>query len=159
KLSTNLLPGEIRLERLVRAKKPWAVAAAGLLLLGLGASAFGNYLNERPFKAAEVTKAMKDSGSVADRANANQAAFEKAKSDAQKEEEALKAIVAGQFERLNWVRLLKFISEAVPQPDAGLRKPEQPGSLPPEVVQRYWEHKPDPRESPRPKGIRYLSGK
>src|SRR5262249_36316792 len=37
KLSTNLLPSEIRLERLVRAKKPWAVAASGLLLLGLGA--------------------------------------------------------------------------------------------------------------------------
>ncbi len=35
KLQTNLLPGEIRAERVVRAKKPWAVAAAALLLLGL----------------------------------------------------------------------------------------------------------------------------
>src|SRR5262245_56550103 len=49
RLVTNLLPGEIRIERLVRAKKPWAVAAAGLLLVGLGGMALGNYLNERPY--------------------------------------------------------------------------------------------------------------
>src|SRR5262249_36175407 len=35
RLITNLLPPEIRLERLVRAKKPFAAAAAGLLLVGL----------------------------------------------------------------------------------------------------------------------------
>ena len=34
RLQTNLLPHEIRVERLIRAKKPWAVAAAAALLLG-----------------------------------------------------------------------------------------------------------------------------
>ena len=35
----------------MRAKKPWAVAAAGVLLVGLGAAALGNYLDERPYTA------------------------------------------------------------------------------------------------------------
>src|SRR6516225_6112090 len=33
RLVTNLLPGEIRIERMVRAKKPWAVTAAACLLI------------------------------------------------------------------------------------------------------------------------------
>ena len=36
KLSTNLLPREIMTERMIRAKKPWAVAALAALALGLG---------------------------------------------------------------------------------------------------------------------------
>jgi type IV pilus assembly protein PilM len=36
KLSTNLLPREIMTERMIRAKKPWAVAALAALTLGLG---------------------------------------------------------------------------------------------------------------------------
>ena len=34
RLSTNLLPTEIRMDRLIRAKKPYAAAAAALLLIG-----------------------------------------------------------------------------------------------------------------------------
>lgn len=36
KLKTNLLPSEITQFRMIRAKKPWAIAAAALLLIGLG---------------------------------------------------------------------------------------------------------------------------
>src|SRR5437763_293409 len=54
KLVTNLLPGEIRLERLVKAKKPWAVAAAALLLLGAAGYAVGSYLEIRPYIAPAV---------------------------------------------------------------------------------------------------------
>src|SRR5262245_55135524 len=45
RLITNLLPNEIRLERLIRAKKPWAVAASALLVVGLAGGALGNFLN------------------------------------------------------------------------------------------------------------------
>ena len=34
-LSTNLLPPEIERVRLIRAKKPWALAASALVMLGL----------------------------------------------------------------------------------------------------------------------------
>lgn len=42
-LHTNLLPEEIVTKRLVKAKKPWAVAAAALLLSGLTINYFGYY--------------------------------------------------------------------------------------------------------------------
>jgi len=64
RLVTNLLPGEIRLERLIRAKKPWAVAAASLLLFGLGGMALGSYLNERPYAAPEVEDAIKQATTI-----------------------------------------------------------------------------------------------
>src|SRR3954449_7439661 len=42
-LRTNLLPDEIITTRLVKAKKPWAVAAVALLLLGLTINYFAHY--------------------------------------------------------------------------------------------------------------------
>ena len=42
KIKTNLLPREIANDRMVRAKKPWAVGAAAVVLLGLSVS-FGSH--------------------------------------------------------------------------------------------------------------------
>jgi len=42
-LRTNLLPDEIITTRLVKAKKPWAVAAVALLLVGLTINYFAHY--------------------------------------------------------------------------------------------------------------------
>lgn len=130
KLITNLLPGEIRLERLIRSKKPWAVAAAGVLLIGLGGMALGNYLNERPFSAPIVETAIKKANDTAGRASSMESAFQTAKTNALKEEEAVKSIVAGQAERLNWLKLYRFISDAIPQPDGK--------NLPPDTVDEYF---------------------
>ncbi|MFO0879653.1 MAG: type IV pilus assembly protein PilM [Gemmataceae bacterium] len=145
RLITNLLPSEIRLERLIRSKKPYAVAGAALLLLGLGGVALGNFLDQRPYTAPAVEQAIKKATDTAGRASAMQRAFETAKSDAQKEEEAVKSIVAGQAERLNWMHLLQFLGGVIPQPDGS--------NLPPEVKKVYWE------ERPRRKGGIVMSGK
>src|SRR5262249_31845067 len=41
RLTTNLLPQEIQFDRMIRAKKPWSVAAAAAILLGVGVASFG----------------------------------------------------------------------------------------------------------------------
>src|SRR5207244_7584416 len=41
RLQTNLLPHGIRTERQIRAKKPWAVATAAALMLGISATPAG----------------------------------------------------------------------------------------------------------------------
>src|SRR5262249_31281699 len=46
RLQTNLLPQDIQMERLVRAKKPWAVTAAAAVLLGTAALTFGYYMQD-----------------------------------------------------------------------------------------------------------------
>src|SRR6185503_13901137 len=44
-LRTNLLPEEIITTRLVRAKKPWAVAAVAVLLVGMTVNYFSHYMS------------------------------------------------------------------------------------------------------------------
>ena len=46
-IHTNLLPGEIITKRLVKAKKPWAVAAAALLLTGMAVNYASHYSSWR----------------------------------------------------------------------------------------------------------------
>jgi type IV pilus assembly protein PilM len=123
RVATNLLPGEIRMERLVKAKKPWAVAAAGVLLVALAGAALGSYLDQRPYLSKSVSDAVSAAESAAKRANEQAAKVEAAKKRAKREEEDYKAIVAGQSERLNWAALLKYITECIPQPD-GKNLPE-----------------------------------
>jgi type IV pilus assembly protein PilM len=124
RLLTNLLPPEVRMERLVRAKKPWAVAAASLLLLSLGGMALGSYLTQRTYSAPHVQQAVKSANKATDDVKAKQKLFDDAKAAANKEEVAVKSIVAGQFERENWLNLIRFISDCVPQPDGRNLTPE-----------------------------------
>src|SRR5205085_2824692 len=69
-LRTNLLPDEIITTRLVRAKKPWAVAAVALLLVGLTVNYFAHYASllsandKDPIMAAALTAAKGIKGEV-----------------------------------------------------------------------------------------------
>ena len=56
--TTNLLPPEIRMDRLIRAKKPWAVAAAAALLLGTGALALGSGLELKSVSDPSIEKGL-----------------------------------------------------------------------------------------------------
>ncbi len=98
RLVTNLLPGEIRFDRLVRAKKPWVVTAAASCCWH-AAMALDAYLEYRSFGHPEVLSAEKKakdaSGTVTDAENA----FQKAKAQAKAEERAVPSIVAGQARR------------------------------------------------------------
>src|SRR4029078_12786715 len=64
-LRTNLLPDEIITTRLVKAKKPWAVAAVALLLLGLTINYFMHYAalltanNEDPQMSRQISEARR----------------------------------------------------------------------------------------------------
>jgi type IV pilus assembly protein PilM len=146
KLQTNLLPPELAQERLIRAKKPAAVAASALLLVGLGASLLGAGLTARTYGSPKVEAAIKTSNGVADQAKQAESKFGSTKSAALAEDDAVKAIVAGQFERENWLQLTKFLSDVIPQPDGS--------NLPPQYRKRYWEDMPTPR-----KGQTVYSGK
>jgi type IV pilus assembly protein PilM len=147
KLITNLLPGEIRIERLVKAKKPWAAAAAGLLIVGLAGAAAGNYFDLRPYIAPSVKTAIDRAKKAKSSADSSNSAFDSSKQGALKEEEAVKAIVAGQAERRNWLELPRFINICIPQPDGS--------NLPPEVKDRYFEKRP----VGLPSGVFAMSGK
>jgi type IV pilus assembly protein PilM len=117
KLQTNLLPQEIQRERMIRAKKPWAVAAAAALFLGAGAMVFGYAMNYRAVSAgsikSELTKAASTFSEVGKRnSEADARAKEVGDYTAQ-----VKGVIAGKDEQLNWIKLNEYISACLPQPD------------------------------------------
>ena len=117
RLLTNLLPNEIRVARLVRGKKPWAVAAAALLLLGPGALAFKSYREARVYLAPEVTSAITTAKGVTDDVTKKDSEYTSAQTAAYKERDAVYSIIAGQPEFKNWVEMTKFVNDCLPQPD------------------------------------------
>jgi type IV pilus assembly protein PilM len=145
RLITNLLPGEIRIERLVKAKKPWAVAAAAALLLGGGALLLSYHLENRPYADPAVKKAEDDAKAAVKKAADAEDRYKKTRAAAEAEEEAVKSIVAGQMERKNWLDLLKFIDDAVPRPDGT--------NLPPAVHNKYMVEKPAEKGHPTPHDV------
>ncbi len=118
RLQTNLLPGEIRAERAVRGKKPWAVAAAALLMIGLGGLGFSYYLGFQAYGAPVVAQAETKANNDAKTAAANEKKFTDIQAAALKEEDAVKSIIAGQAERKNWLELTHYLfNVALPNPD------------------------------------------
>ncbi len=123
-LHTNLLPDEIVTTRLVKAKKPWAVAAAALLLAGFTINYFGHYSSlmtadvTDPQMARELSaasSAASQAKTLTDTHTNLTAQFDKIKTIG----DNLQSNVDG---RLLWLELLKAVDSALPK---DTRPPEQ----------------------------------
>ena len=118
RLQTNLLPPEIQFDRIVRAKKPWAVTAAASLLVGVLATTIHYSLQYRAVAAESVEEAIKNGEVVAKKAADEKSNFDRKQSEVTKKENELRDIFYGSDERLNWLMLIKYINDALPQPGA-----------------------------------------
>ena len=116
-LRTNLLPDEIITTRLVKAKKPWAVAAVALLLVGLTINYFMHYAalltanKDEPLMAAQLNaaKAIASTAGNFTTENTNLVGqFDKVVTTAKN----LQSNVDG---RLLWLELFKAIDAAIPK--------------------------------------------
>jgi type IV pilus assembly protein PilM len=141
RLVTNLLPSEIQLDRKIREKKPWAIAAAACLLLGLGvmtlgysvkSNALGNPLATSGSDVVySAVKAADDAVKLAGAKNTEASTRKKEVDDTTND---VKSIIAGKDERLNWIELNKFINVCLPQPSGvNLTNPSRPNQL------QYWK--------------------
>jgi type IV pilus assembly protein PilM len=130
RLVTNLLPGEIRIERMVRAKKPWAVTAAACLLFTAGAMALDACMEYQSYGDKQVVEAEGKTKASIDNLAKAEASFKKAHDEAEAEERAVRAIVAGQAEQCNWLKINQLIGTLIPQPDGV--------NFPPEFHKDYW---------------------
>jgi len=115
RIRTNLLPPEIRTERIIRAKKPWAAAAAAALLLGTGALATGYAVQLNKTADAQLKAARKQAADAAAAADAQESTIKQKETELEKAKGDVKVIVKGQDERLNWVRLNEVIATALPR--------------------------------------------
>jgi type IV pilus assembly protein PilM len=116
-VATNLIPKEVLKERLIRSKKPWAVAAAAALLMGFAGNLLfaGNrwsYVHpdkwQSAMSAAESTKKTSDTQISNDKTQQNQV-------------ELLKTIgsevSSSSDRRLLWMELVTALSHALERPD------------------------------------------
>jgi len=58
KLQTNLLPYDVRVERLVRGKKPWAAMAAAAMLVAVAGLSFGKNLEKAGISSPDIGQAL-----------------------------------------------------------------------------------------------------
>jgi type IV pilus assembly protein PilM len=119
---TNLLPQEIAQERFIRAKKPWAVAAAAVLLLLAPPLLLGYAANLRAWTNKRVTDAAGSLKNAVSAARSDVDNFDKATAAADDAKRKVLAMAGGINERLNWMHLNAFIDETLPQPDDGYGK-------------------------------------
>jgi type IV pilus assembly protein PilM len=129
RLVTNLLPGEIRTDRLIRAKKPYGVAAAAALLVGTAGLALGYGATYKSVADPAITKAMDTAKSAVGRVGEQETKFTSATGAISDSKKLVKAVVSGQDERLNWIRLYEVLGAALPRPGDGA----DPGNMRPEV--------------------------
>ncbi len=126
-LRTNLLPPEIEQVRLIRAKKPWVLAASALIMLGLSALFFSDYtalakVSTDAFKSA-VVKAKGTSG----RGAGYKSAFDAAKGewDAQYKQGA--DLIINDADRARWPAFLQTLNGYIPDPLQRWDSPNEPG--------------------------------
>ncbi|OAI54270.1 hypothetical protein AYO44_15245 [Planctomycetaceae bacterium SCGC AG-212-F19] len=118
RLRTNLLPQEIRMDRLVRSKKPWAVAAAAALLLGVGGLAYCTRIEHDAYAHDDIKAVIKSVGNPAiEDAKKHNKEYQDEWKKAEDLKSSIRTIVAGQNERLNWLKLNRFINDCLPRPD------------------------------------------
>jgi len=123
KLNTNLLPKEILTERLIRAKKPWALATAAALMLAFAVNFFFEYAQwykvHPTMEREEVT--WEEATQRVDDVQGELSQNEQEDADRVKRLEdqvALGKELSGNSDRrLLWLELLKAINRALPQDD------------------------------------------
>ncbi len=137
-IHTNLLPKEIVKERLIKRKKPWAVAALATLILGCGIS-FGAYslamgsVDKNSWKqAAEKADSVEgDSKTIKRDASAAESNF--------KATDLIGQHLVGNVEgRIRWLELMKAIDQCLPrnEPKKGTAKGIDNNALIQEIADR-----------------------
>jgi type IV pilus assembly protein PilM len=116
RLSTNLLPTEIRMDRLIRAKKPYAAAAAAALLLGTVVISAGYATPYARINDSSIDKAMDETKKAGKAFSTQDTNFKKLDATSKEAQIRVGKIVAGREERLNWARFFEVETAAMPRP-------------------------------------------
>jgi hypothetical protein len=101
---------------MIRAKKPWAAAAAAALLFGVVGTAFGYAWQYRAYTAPPVEEAKKKGEDVHKEYTTWNGKYSAAEKQVQDDENDVRKIIMGTDERLNWLMLNEFINQCMPAP-------------------------------------------
>ncbi|MEX0936329.1 MAG: pilus assembly protein PilM [Pirellulales bacterium] len=123
KIYTNLLPGEILTERLIREKKPWAVGAAAAIFIACTIS-FGVLWakwSTANVESDEFKSAFQQLSTVESTSQRETSAFRQAEQSFGTVNTIRGNLLSNVEGRLLWLELVKAINEALPQDPADAR--------------------------------------
>jgi len=123
RIQTNLLPNEIRVERLIRAKKPMALMGAAALLLGIGIYSWSSGSGYAHAKSA--ADEAKKTDSVINNAQRLKTEYGAKRDEVIKARGAAANIIRGSEERVNWPLFYRLINDSLPRPN-GSNLPNYP---------------------------------
>jgi type IV pilus assembly protein PilM len=129
-LSTNLLPPEIERVRMIRAKKPWALASSALVMLGLSTLfLFGPYRLWAKVSTPQFKAAVDQAKAVTSKGIAIKTALDSAKKDWTDKYDEGTALIIDPIYRALWPSFLKIISGFWPDPVADYKlDPDDPAN-------------------------------
>jgi len=126
KLSTNLLPPEILTDRMIREKKPWAVAMVAALLLGVTINFLGHWRAWNSVDPNRFSEAMSAADNAANTATSQESAYTDEKGKFTAINEIGKALVGNVEGRWLWPEILTALNQCLPSDPEGAR-PEEIG--------------------------------
>ncbi len=115
-LRTNLLPPEIEQVRMIRAKKPWVLAASALLMLGFSALFFSDYKAWAKVTSPEFKTATASADSASTRGASFKSAFDAAKAEWDGKYKEGTTLIIDPADRARWPKFLQTISIYFPDP-------------------------------------------
>jgi len=124
-LHTNLLPEEIVRTRLVRAKKPWAVAGVAAILMGLTFNYFTHVSAWSETQSSEMERAEKQANSVNSNASGLMQENNSIKTAFETINQTGENLVSNVEGRLMWLEVVKAISAALPRDERPLEEREE----------------------------------
>lgn len=129
-LSTNLLPPEIERIRMIRAKKPWALASSALVMLGLSTLfLLGPFRLLAKVSTPQFKEAVDKANSVTKRGTEIKTALEAAKGKWKDKYDEGEALIIDPTYRALWPSFLKTISGFWPDPVAEYKlNPDDPAN-------------------------------
>jgi type IV pilus assembly protein PilM len=122
KLSTNLLPPEIVTDRLIRDKKPWAVAMVSALLLGCAINFLGHWRAWNSVADSRFKAAVAQASEVEGEATREKAAYDAAKAEFDQATKTGENLVGNVDGRLLWLEMFKAVDQCLPTD--GTERPE-----------------------------------
>jgi type IV pilus assembly protein PilM len=138
-LRTNLLPPEIERVRLIRAKKPWVLAASALLMLGFSAMFFSDFKVWATVKSEEYKKAVGSATSATGRGSKYKSEADAAKGQWDAKFKEGSDLIINDSDRAKWPAFLQMISGYFTDPVARLKlDPKKPSDVP--IIDRLRVH-------------------
>lgn len=132
KLATNLLPREILTQRMIEAKKPWAVGGVSALLLGLALSFVAYYLPWNEVHPDEEVNGVPWGLAVKEAKNAATYSTDLISKDTAKVkdlevmQQIAQEVVGATDRRVLWLEVLKAVNDSLPPMAPGMRPTDPP---------------------------------